>query len=115
MDVEVNGDTATYNYVTDTGANQESVTYRYNEAVPQSNLPPITPVVPTPTTKPSPSTSSQPITADIISNGCVDIFDFNALVANFGKTGSNIADIDKDGDVDIFDFNRVVSEFGRCG
>jgi len=34
-------------------------------------------------------------------------------VANFGKTGTNIADINYDQVVDIFDYNELVANFGK--
>lgn len=53
--------------------------------------------------------------ADINGNGCVEIFDFNSLIATFGKKNTGLAgDIDKDDDVDIFDFNILVNQFGQC-
>lgn len=55
-------------------------------------------------------------TADLDGSGTVDIFDYNILVTNFGKTGTagfTPADIDSDGDVDIFDYNRLVTDFGK--
>ncbi|MEW5805302.1 MAG: putative glycoside hydrolase [Patescibacteria group bacterium] len=46
----------------------------------------------------------------------VNIYDYNLLVADFGKTGSPgfiAADIIKDGRVDIFDYNILVENFER--
>jgi hypothetical protein len=52
--------------------------------------------------------------ADLNADGKVDIFDYNLLVGNFGKTGSNIVgDIDNNGKVDIFDYNILVGNFGK--
>ena len=42
-------------------------------------------------------------------DGDVDIFDYNALVGNFGKAG--VGDIDANGKVDIFDYNSFVSNY----
>jgi hypothetical protein len=70
---------------------------------------------------PSPTPTSTPIVsacqgADIDNNGKVDIFDYNSLVSNFGKTGTGIqGDIDGNGKVDIFDYNLVVANFGKTG
>lgn len=53
---------------------------------------------------------------DLNGDGKVDIFDYNLLVANFGKTGTpgfSPADIDKNGKVDIFDYNELVANFGK--
>lgn len=47
--------------------------------------------------------------ADSNLDGKVDIFDFNLMMVNWGKTGSNLAgDIDGNGKVDIFDFNLLM-------
>ncbi len=57
-------------------------------------------------------------TSDLNNDGKVDIFDYNILISNFGKTGSPgwiPADINKDGKVDIFDYNILVGEFGILG
>lgn len=46
----------------------------------------------------------------------VDIFDYNKLISDFGKTGNkcfSTADIDGDGDVDIFDYNKLIGAFGK--
>ena len=52
--------------------------------------------------------------ADLNQDGKVDIFDYNLLVANFGKTGTNlVGDIDNNGKVDIFDYNILVGNFGK--
>ncbi|MBI3576606.1 hypothetical protein HY086_01030 [Candidatus Gottesmanbacteria bacterium] len=53
---------------------------------------------------------------DINADGKVDIFDYNLLVSDFGKTGSvgfTSADIDNNGKVDIFDYNILVGNFGK--
>jgi hypothetical protein len=78
-------------------------------------LPTPTPTsVPTPTPAGSvtPTPGSKP--GDIDGNGKVDIFDYNILLGNFGKTGAGIqGDIDKNGKVDIFDYNILLSNFGK--
>ncbi|KKW10215.1 MAG: hypothetical protein UY49_C0030G0008 [Microgenomates group bacterium GW2011_GWC1_49_7] len=54
--------------------------------------------------------------ADLTVDGKVNIFDYNILITNYGKTGSAgwiKADIDRNGKVDIFDYNILVSEFGK--
>lgn len=46
----------------------------------------------------------------------VDIFDYNIMVTDFGRSGTPgfiPADIDKNGTVDIFDYNILVTNFGR--
>jgi hypothetical protein len=66
----------------------------------------------TPSPSPIPTTTFLP--GDLDKNGKVDIFDYNTLVGNFGKTGSNlIGDINNDGKVDIFDYNQLVGNFGK--
>ena len=54
--------------------------------------------------------------SDLNTDGKVDIFDYNILIGDFGKTGSNgfiPADIDNNGKVDIFDFNILLGSFGK--
>jgi len=54
--------------------------------------------------------------ADINSDGKVDIFDYNLIITNFGKTGAagfTSSDIDTNGKVDIFDYNTLISNFGK--
>lgn len=53
---------------------------------------------------------------DLNGDGKIDIFDYNTMVTNFGKTGSNgftPADINKNGSVDIFDYNILIGNFGK--
>ena len=60
----------------------------------------------------APSSSTKP--GDLDSDGDVDIFDYNKLIGDFGKSGAGLTpDIDKDGDVDIFDYNQLIGNFGR--
>lgn len=85
-------------------------------------------IAPSPTTlpissvSPNPSPSQPPPSVapsalkigDLDGNGKVDIFDFNTILSNFGRTGSNIpSDLDGNGKVDIFDFNTLLSNFGE--
>lgn len=63
---------------------------------------------------PTPSVSAAP-PADLNMDGRVDIFDYNILLQNFGRTGSAgwiAADIDRSGKVDIFDYTRLLESFG---
>lgn len=53
------------------------------------------------------------IQGDLNQNGHVDIFDYNILVAEFGKIGNSMADINTNGKVDIFDYNILVANFGK--
>jgi hypothetical protein len=56
------------------------------------------------------------IPGDINGDGVVNIFDYNILVGNFGKCGTNIpGDIDGNGCVNIFDYNILVTNFGKKG
>ncbi len=50
-----------------------------------------------------------------LDNDCdVDIFDYNQLLTEFGKTQSGlISDIDSNGKVDIFDYNALITNFGK--
>ncbi len=68
----------------------------------------------TPTSTPvSPTPTSTPKSGDVNGDGKVDIFDYNILLTNFGKSGSNLqGDLDKNGKVDIFDYNLLLSNFG---
>ena len=62
---------------------------------------------------PTPSPPA-PKPGDLNSDNKVDIFDYNVLVGDFGKIGSNlVSDIDKNNKVDIFDYNILVGEFGK--
>jgi hypothetical protein len=62
----------------------------------------------------SSGTTPTPKTGDLNNDNKVDIFDYNIIVGNFGKTGSGIAgDIDANGKVDIFDYNLLVGNFGK--
>ena len=68
--------------------------------------------IPTVTTTITSSPIQKP--GDLDSDGDVDIFDYNKLISDFGKSGVGLApDIDKDGDVDIFDYNKLIENFGR--
>ena len=56
------------------------------------------------------SRGSASIQGDLNGSGKVDIFDYNILVTNFGKSG--VGDINGSGKVDIFDYNILVGQFG---
>lgn len=73
---------------------------------------------PTPTITPTPTQST--LQGDIAPlnnpDGKVNIFDYNLLIANFGKTGNpgfHPADIIKNGDIDIFDYQAVLANFSN--
>ncbi len=56
------------------------------------------------------------IPGDLNSDSKIDIFDYNIMVTDFGKSGAPgfiPADIDKNGKVDIFDYNILVGNFGK--
>ena len=70
--------------------------------------------VASPVASASPSPIASVKTGDIDGNGKVDIFDYNVLLTNFGKTGTNLqGDFDKNGKVDIFDYNTLITNFGK--
>ncbi len=51
---------------------------------------------------------------DINGDGKVDIFDYNQILTDFNKTGSNLlTDLNASGKVDIFDYNILLSNFGK--
>lgn len=67
--------------------------------------------VTTPQASPSPSPTKQ---GDIDKDGDVDIFDYNVLLTDFGKTGSGLlGDINRDNKVDIFDYNILLTNLGK--
>lgn len=52
------------------------------------------------------STAAQKVDAN--KDDKIDVSDFNILMANWGKTGTNVADFNGDNKVDIFDFNALM-------
>ncbi len=51
---------------------------------------------------------------DTDNDGDVDIFDYNAVLSDLGKTQPGLpSDVDQSGKVDIFDFNIVLTNFGK--
>lgn len=91
-----------------------------------AGAPPLSPT-PTPSPTPKPSPTPTPIKTptptliavkpgDLNGDGKVDIFDYNIVVADFGKTGApgfSPADINRDGKVNIFDYNILIGNFGK--
>lgn len=67
----------------------------------------------TPSGSPSPTPTLPPLPGDINGDSKVDIFDYNLLIADFGKTTPTPADIDGNGKVDIFDYSLLVANFGK--
>lgn len=74
-----------------------------------------TPPSPTPVLSPSPAASPSPAKpGDVDGNGRVDIFDYNTLLTNYGRTGTGVSgDLDQNGRVDIFDYNILLTNFGK--
>lgn len=63
-------------------------------------------------------TATPLLAGDLIENNTVDIFDYNALVGDFGSrmpVGGSVADLNFDGKVDIFDYNLLVGNFDETG
>ncbi len=64
------------------------------------------------------SGGSSPVSAkkgDLNADGKVDIYDYNIMLEQFGKTGApgfHPADIIKNGIVDIFDYNELIASYG---
>jgi hypothetical protein len=80
----------------------------------QSTPTPTPTILPTKTPSPTPNNICQG--ADLDHNGNVNIFDYNILVGNFGKSGNSLqGDIDNNGTVNIFDYNIIVGNFGKTG
>lgn len=70
----------------------------------------------TPTATPTSTPAPVFIPGDLNQDLAVNIFDYNLLIADFGKTGTPgfiQADIDKNGEVDIFDYNVLLANFGK--
>lgn len=72
---------------------------------------PIETFSPSPTASPS---MSPIIPGDINNSSKVDVFDYNLLIIDFGKTGTNLrSDLNKNGKVDVYDYNILMINFGR--
>lgn len=112
--VDVNGTTATVNFLH--GGNTSSantITISKSGSTAGATPTPTQASGATPTPTPA---GGATLPGDLDGNRKVDIFDYNILVTNFGKTGVagfTPADIDRDGKVDIFDYNTLVTNFGR--
>ncbi len=94
-----------------------SSTAQTKQIIPKANLFTSNQIVSVSPAAASPSQSPQ-IVGDIIVNGKVDIFDYNQMVSDFGKTGTNlISDIYKLGSslnkVDVFDYNELLTNYGK--
>ncbi len=63
----------------------------------------------------NPTPTPTAISGDIDKNGTVNIFDFNLVLTDFGKSDATSlrSDLNGNGTVDIFDFNLVITNFGR--
>ena len=69
-----------------------------------------------PSTAPSIAPSPSPRKpGDVDGDDFINIFDYNEVLTNFGKTtGFNIlTDFDNNGAIDIFDYNEVLTNFGK--
>jgi hypothetical protein len=69
-----------------------------------------------PTQTPAVALIPNSLPGDINLDHKVDLYDFNIIVSDFGKTGSAgfiPADINKDGKVNIFDYNVLVINFSK--
>jgi hypothetical protein len=91
--------TYTINNIADTGTTYFSIT-AYDNASPKNESAFSLQVSKTP--------------GDVDKNGKVDLYDYNILKENFGKTSvcGNTADIDVDCDVDLYDYNTLKGNFG---
>jgi len=66
---------------------------------------------PAPTPTPATPASAK---GDATGDGKVDVLDFNSLLIQWGKVGTNFsADLDKSGTVDIFDFNLLLINWSK--
>ncbi len=65
-----------------------------------------------PQTTPTPTPASTPTPSPLVKH---NIFAFNNLIPNLGKSGSFSADLDGSGKVDISDYNLLVSDFSKTG
>lgn len=107
-----------YTYVSDGlmivgGNGGDILVFSHSGSVSQTSPSPTVIPTPSPSIPPSPSPGpSKP--GDIDGDNDVDIFDYNIILTNFGKTGTSIqGDLDKNGKVDIFDYNIVLTNFGK--
>ncbi len=83
-------------------------------STPSSSPSPSVGGAPTPLPSATPSASAAILPGDVNADNKIDIFDYNILLTNFGKTGSGfLGDIDNSGKVDIFDYNILLSNFGK--
>ena len=60
------------------------------------------------------TTTVSVVKADSNNDGKVNFLDFNALLVQWGKTGTNlVADFNHDGVVDFLDFNMLLINWSR--
>ncbi len=60
------------------------------------------------------NTNTNTNSADITGDNKIDVFDFNIVMIDWGKTGTNIkGDLDKNDRVDILDFNMLMINWTR--
>lgn len=66
---------------------------------------------------PTPTRAAIDSATDLNKDSKMDVFDYNVLVGDFGKTGEPgwiLSDINEDGKIDIFDYNLLVQNFGKA-
>jgi hypothetical protein len=103
-----------YTYVSDgqlivEGNGGEILVFKHSGSV--ASTPPSPVASPSPSIAPSPSPLKP---GDLDGNSKIDIFDYNILLTNFGKTGAGIqGDLDINNKVDIFDYNILLTNFGK--
>jgi hypothetical protein len=70
---------------------------------------------PAPTQAPTATpTCSKASLGDINCDGSINIFDYNIMIGNFGKSGTGLqGDLNGDNTVNIFDYNILVGNFGK--
>jgi len=110
-------------YVSGIKANETAIFANGNSSQINLTIPKALPTTPAPSPAPTgdgggggtitPSTTVSPLSqaaqkVDANKDGKIDVLDFNVLMVNWGKTGSNMADFNGDGKVDIFDFNSLM-------
>lgn len=81
-----------------------------------------TPIATSTPEKPATSTLEMPASSwyvdvvkrtDISRDGIIDLLDFNSLMVNWGRSGTNRADTNLDGIVDLLDFNSLMIHWGK--
>ena len=56
------------------------------------------------------------LAGDIVDDNKVDLADYNQMVIDLSQNNvTSLSDLDFDGDVDIYDFNLMMGDFGKTG